>query len=147
MSKNRSARAIIKKFLIPKLKIEGFHGKFPEFQRKEQERLHLLSVVFDKYGGGFFLEVSNYPSGDMETSWGEVVREPDITVAHTPIECRARLQQKEHKHSLSEDWFRFDKFSEDEIEDLVLEVIDLLPQINYWLREKKVGQNISTTEP
>lgn len=147
MSQTRNARIILKRTLVPELEAEGFQGKFPEFQRIERGELQLLSIVFDKYGGGFFLEFSNCPLGDMETSWGEVVAERELTVAHTPFESRARLQQKGDRNSLTEDWFRYDKLSADELERLVLHVVDLLPQINDWLRAKKVGRNISTTAP
>ncbi len=145
VSQNRKIREILKRTLVPKLEAEGFRGKFPEFQRIESGDLHLLSIQFDKYGGGFFLEFTSHPPGDLQTSWGENVPEQEITVAHTPIESRGRLQQKENKNSVSEDWFRFEKLSEDELEKLVQQVVNLLPQINDWLREKRVGINISTT--
>jgi len=146
MSQNRIARRLLKKSLAPKLGAEGFQGKFPNFQRLENGELHLLSVEFDKHGGGFFLEFTRRPSGSMETSWSEVIPERELTVAHTRIESRARLQQNGHPNSLSEDWFRYENLSEDEIEKLILHVAILLPQVNDWLRKNVVGQNISTTQ-
>ena len=146
ISQNQIVRRILKKALVPILVGEGFQGKFPDFQRLEKEDLHLLSIVFDKNGGGFFLEFTSHPPGDMETSWGEAISERELTVAHTHFESRARLQQNGHPNSLSEDWFRFDRLSENEIEELVQHVGSLISQINDWLREKRVGQNISTTE-
>jgi hypothetical protein len=147
VNQNQIVRRILKKTLVPILEAGGFHGNFPDFQRLEKDYLHLLSIVFDKNGGGFFLEFISQPPGDMKTSWGEVIPEQDLTVAHTHIESRARLQQNGHPNSLSEDWFRFEKLSENEIEGLVQHVGSLIPQVNDWLREKRVGQNISTTEP
>lgn len=147
MSQTRDARMILKRTLVPELESAGFQGKFPEFRRIEGGELQLLSIVFDKNGGGFFLEFSKSSPGDMETSWGEVVPERELTVAHTPVESRARLQQKGDRNSLSEDWFRYEKLSANELDRLVLHVVDLLPQISDWLREKRVGQNISTTAP
>ena len=146
-SQNQIIRRILKKTLVPKLVAEGFHGNFPDFQRIDKEYLHLLSIVFDKNGGGFFLEFTSQPPGDMNTSWGEVIPERELTAAHTHFESRARLQQKGQPNSLSEDWFRFENLSENEVEGLVQHVGSLLPQVNDWLREKRVGQNISTTKP
>jgi len=147
VSQNKIVHRTLKKTLVPILESEGFQGKYPDFQRLEKEVLHLLSIVFDKNGGGFFLEFSSHQPGDMETSWGEVIPEQELTVAHTNFESRARPQQNGNPNSLSEDWFRFEGFAENEIEKLVQQVCNLLPQVNDWLREKRVGQNISTTEP
>lgn len=146
VSQNQTVRRILKKTLVPILEAEGFQGKFPDFQRLDKEDLHLLSVVFDKNGGGFFLEFATHPPGDLETSWGEVIPEKELTVAHTHFERRARLQQNGHPNSLSEDWFRFEKLSGNEIKELVQNVGSLMYQVNDWLREKRAGQNISTTE-
>ena len=106
----------------------------------------MLSIEFDKYGGGFFLEFACHPPGDMETSGGAVIPEKDLTVAHVSVDGRARLQENGQLNSLSEDWFRYDKLSEDEIEKLVQRVGRLVNQINDWLRERKVGPNVSATE-
>ena len=122
-------------------------GKFPDFQRFENGNLQLLSIEFDKYGGGFFLEFACQPPGDLETSWGEVILEKDLTLAHAGFEGRARLQQNGQANSLSEDWFRYENLSETEIEKLVQYVSSLINQINEWLRGKRVGKNISATEP
>ena len=147
MNQNQITRRILKRDLVPVLEIEGFKGKFPNFQRLENGSIHLLSIEFDKWGGGFFLEFACHPPGDLETTWGEVVAEKDIIVAHTSIESRARLQQKGHQNSLSEDWFRYENLSDDEIEKLVRHVSGLISQLNEWLREKRVGKNICATEP
>jgi hypothetical protein len=136
----------MKRTLVPILESEGFQGTFPEFQRVDCGSLQLLSIQFDKNGGGFFMEFCNHPPGDLETSWGEIVPERNITVAHTPVESRARLQQTGNRNSLAEDWFRYENLSTDEVERLAKHVAELLPQISDWLREKKIGENISTTD-
>ena len=116
MNRNRIARRVLKRDLVPVLEAEGFKGKFPDFQRLENGDVHLLSIEFDKYGGGFFLEFACQPRGDLETSWGEVVLENDLTVAHANLEHRARLQRIGKSNSLREDWFRYEKSPEKEIE-------------------------------
>jgi hypothetical protein len=140
---DKKMRNALKRTLIPYLESEGFGGKFPDFQRKEKDVLHLLSVHFDKHGGGFYLEFAKHPVGDKKTSWGEIVPEQKLNVAYAPAEDRARLQENANPNSLREDWFRFDNLSESEIEALVKRVIALFTQVNDWLRDKKVGKNIS----
>ncbi len=147
MGQNQIVRRALKKVLVPVIEALGFQGKFPHFQRFENGDLHLLSIVFDKNGGGFFLEFTCHPPGDLETSWGEVIPERELTVAHTSFESRARLQKNGHQNSLSEDWFRFEELSKNEIDGLVRHVGSLITQVDDWLREKRVGKNISTTEP
>lgn len=143
MNQSKKMRALLKRALVPRLESEGFVGRFPEFRRTENGELHLLSVQFDKHGGGFFLELAKHPPGDLETSWGETVPERELTVAHTPIENRARLQRNGHQHSLSEDWFRFDELPANELEGLVRDVIGLFPQVDEWLRTGRAGPNVS----
>lgn len=146
MVESRRVRAVLKRILVPELEAFGFEGQFPEFKRAVGERLQLLSVQFDKHGGGFFLEFANHPPGDLTTSWGEVVTEADITLAHTPIERRARLQRHGHQNSLSEDWFRYEDPSLPEVEDLVRSVCALLPQVEAWLQGQRIGPNISAKD-
>jgi len=111
-NQSRLVRRVLKKTLVPVFEDEGFQGKFTEFQRHEKGELHLLSVTFDKHGGGFFLEFAKHPMGDLKTDWGEVILERELTVAHAPFDSRARLQQRGHPNSLSEDWFRFEDLCE-----------------------------------
>ena len=139
-------RAALKQTLVPFLVSEGFVGKFPEFKRHEGGELHLLSVEFDKWDGGFFLEFAPHPSGPRMMSWGETVQEEELTVAHAPFDTRARLQALGSSNSTRELWFRFDGLDAEECEKLVEHVISLFPQINAWLREKRVGPNISAIQ-
>lgn len=145
MSNDKIARRILKRDLVPAMESAGFKGRFPNFQRREGGRLHLLAVEFDKHGGGFFLELACRPAGDFEAPWGEIVAESDLTVAHTPVEDRARLQQIGQRNSLSEHWFRYENLPEADIEKLVGHVSSLLDQVNDWLREKRVGTNLSAS--
>ena len=146
MNHNRAVRKTLKQILVPALDAAGFHGVFPEFRRTGGATLQLLSVQFDKHGGGFFLEFAEHALGDMSTSWGETIPESELTVAHTPIDCRARLQHKGGRNSVSEDWFRFDNLSEDQLLTLVRRVAGLLDQVDDWLRDGKTGANIFAYE-
>jgi hypothetical protein len=88
---DKRMKAALKKVLVPALKERGFSGKYPEFQRKVGETLHLVSVQFYKYGGSFFVECAHHPAGEKKESGGELVPENKITVARTPIWNRVRL--------------------------------------------------------
>lgn len=146
-SVNKNIKAALKKVLVSHLAAEGFSGKYPEFMRRDREMLHLLSVQFHKYGGSFFLEFAPHPAGDKAMPWGEVVPETKLTTAHAPFDTRARLQESGSKSSTEKLWFHFESLTEKECEDLVRHVVQLFPQINNWLREKKIGPNISAIEP
>ena len=124
-----------------------FLDEFPEFNRTEKEELQLLSVQFDKWGGGFFLEFARHPLGPKLMSWGETVPEEELTVIHAPFDTRARLQEWGSKSSDREHWFRYEGLSAEECATLVEYVVKLFPQVNEWLREKKVGPNISAAQP
>lgn len=146
-SVNKNIKIALKKVLVPYLAAEGFEGKFPAFMRLEDDTLHLLSVQFDKWGGGFFLEFAAHPAGDKTMSWGEVVPEAKLTVAHAALDARARLQETGSSNSTNEMWFRFEGLNQMECESLVKHVVEIFPQVNTWLRENEVGPNISTIEP
>jgi hypothetical protein len=140
---NRAIKSALKAILVPCLAARGFAGYMPDFMRREGATLHLLAVEYDKWGGGLFLEFAAHPAGDMSMSWGEVVPEADLTVAHTPVDARARLQETGSSSSTSDLWFRYEGLDEAGCRSLVAHIADLLPQVDAWLREHEVGPNIS----
>jgi hypothetical protein len=144
---NRDIKAALKAILLPHLAAEGFSGRLPDLVRREGDTLHLLSVQYDKWGGGLFLEFAPHPAGDMTTSWGEVVPEAQLTVAHTPVLARARLQETGSSGSTGDMWFRFEGLDSAGCEDLVGHIVDLFPQVDAWLREMRAGPNISAFRP
>jgi len=139
----KTIRTALKKALDPALAAAGFTGKFPEYRRREGDVLHLLFVQFHKYGGSFFLEFAPHPPGDKLTGWGELVPEAKLTVAHAPFDCRARLQAIGSVNSLEEAWFRYEGLDAPACEQLAGHVVALLPQVDAWLREQRIGPNIS----
>jgi hypothetical protein len=144
---NQNIKSALKRILVPRLTVEGFTGRSPEYVRREGETLHLLSVQYDKWGGGFYLEFAAHPAGDMTMPWGEVVPEASLTVAHTPVEARGRLQETGSSSSTSEMWFRFEGLSDAGCASLVRHVVDLFPQVDAWLRDGRAGPNISAWPP
>lgn len=48
----------LKKWVVPELNNIGFKGSFPHYRRIKQNRVDLLMFQFDKWGGGFLIEIS-----------------------------------------------------------------------------------------
>jgi Domain of unknown function (DUF4304) len=136
--------------LVPALRELGFSGSLPHFARIRRDSLDLLSVQFDKWGGGFVVEIARVPPEGLP-GWTEVPLEK-LTSYHLPLTARARLQQS--RRPLTEGWFRYDhgrpqwkfwarQLSEDEQQDrAVLEVLRLLPQAEAWWMGERPQPNI-----
>lgn len=139
------ARSAMRKVLEPHLAREGFVGKYPHFQRVEGDVLHLLSVVHDKYGGGFVLEFARMAPGPLATTWGQIVPQADLEIGYAPPDSRARLVRTEGGGGLYEDFFRYDEPGVDAAACRVLldSVVDKFSQVNDWLRDGVVGANVS----
>jgi len=91
---------------VPRLRELGFKGSFPHFHRPLSERTDLLTFQFDKYGGGFVVEIAKAPPGGFTTSWGEVVPTNKLSVSFLPPEERLRLGSR---RSGGDHWFRYDR--------------------------------------
>jgi hypothetical protein len=115
MNKNKdkdreSMNNTLKEIVIPELRFRGFKGSLPHFRRITADQTHLLTFQFDKYGGGFVIEVAKAPNEPFKTSWGEVVEQNRLT-AHD-IDERLRIHPKGKLENRStKDWFRYDKKS------------------------------------
>ena len=98
----------LSEFVIPILRQKGFKGSFPHFRRLTNDRINLLTFQFDKYGGGFVIEITNCQSNGFTTSWGTKI-EPNKLTAHS-ISNRMRIQSNmDTPNSSTDDWFRYDK--------------------------------------
>ena len=137
-------RASIKKLFEPEMIELGFSARYPYFQRKRDGRLELVNVVHDKWGGGLFLEFAVLVAGDLKTSWGEVVPEADIEVAHTDPSTRARLMAVAADADSRNKCFRYEAFADDrkQCDDLINRLVELLPQVVGWLDRGEIGPNI-----
>lgn len=91
---------------VPRLRELGFKGSFPHFYRAGPERTDLLSFQFDKYGGGFIVELAKAPPGDFATPWGESVPVNKLTASHLPPDERLRLGSR---RAAGDHWFRYDR--------------------------------------
>jgi hypothetical protein len=53
--------ATLKEYVLPVLKARGYKGSFPHFRRPTDFAIHLLNFQFDKWGGGFVVEIASCP--------------------------------------------------------------------------------------
>lgn len=137
-------RKALKRALLPELKLLGFDGTSSSFQRKSDKALDLLSIQYWKYGGQFILEFARRERGDLHTSWGEVIPEERLDVAHTSPTQRARLQRKDDTSEEVFRGFKFEGFGEDQtkFDALANQVASLLPQVIAWLETGVAGENV-----
>src|SRR5208282_3539740 len=51
----------LKSLFVSALRERGFKGSLPHFRRPTQDRIDLLTIQFDRWGGGFVIEISKCP--------------------------------------------------------------------------------------
>ena len=61
----------LKEQVVPVLRSRRFKGSFPHFRRITSERINLMTFQFDKWGGGFVIELANSHPKGFTTSWGK----------------------------------------------------------------------------
>jgi len=94
--------------VVPVLRQLNFKGSFPHFRRLTTERINLLTFQFDKWGGGFVIEIANCEIDGFTTSWGLKI-EPNKLTAHD-LNKKKRIQSNMNtENSWTDDWFRYDK--------------------------------------
>jgi hypothetical protein len=104
-SHDKMVRAL-RKTVVPRLREKGFKGSFPHFRRPGNRQIDLLSFQFDKWGGGFVIEISKCPPGGITTPWGEHIEAAKVKAGDLHPSQRHRLQPR-HGSSTA-DWFRYD---------------------------------------
>lgn len=140
MSARKPMRRALGEVLVPGLESLGFVGKHPSFRRAVADKIQILSVYYDKWGGAFFLEFGQCDAQELEG-----VPLEDLEAAHIPLLSRARLVAYTNAGNPSKQFFRYADFSDDieKCRALAEEVVRLLPQVNDWLHGDQVGDNIS----
>jgi hypothetical protein len=129
--KNDSMIAALNAVFVPTLRERGFKGSFPHFRRIKPDRIDLLTVQFDKWGGGFVVEIAKCGSEGITMPWGlqippNKVRAWDVYPPHRP-----RLGAP----SPGQDgvWFRYDDGTP--LETVARRVLTYLPEAEaYWNR-------------
>jgi hypothetical protein len=94
----------LKTIVISSLRERGFKGTFPHFRRLTDKKIDILTFQFDKYGGGFIIEVAVCSPEGHTHHWGEKVPPNKVTAYDLPLNNRRRIGDKD-------DWFRYDKLN------------------------------------
>ena len=132
----------LKNIVVPKLRERDFKGSFPHFRRVGKAKLDLLTFQFDKWGGGFVIEIAICPVDGILTHWGECIPPNKVHALHAHIKNRFRLQPQ--PGSSRHEWFRFDKSGKREPESAFVEVaesvIPFLDIAEKWWSENQLSE-------
>jgi hypothetical protein len=96
----------LRETFVTQLRSAGFTGTFPHFRRIQPARIDLLSFQFDKWGGGFVIEVSQCPPEGVALASGRC--RPPSNVRATDVHPMKRLRLQPSLGSSTSDWFRYD---------------------------------------
>jgi len=125
----------LKEYVVPILRECGFKGSFPHFRRPTERAIHLLTFQFDRWGGGFTVEIARCPTDGVTMYWGEHVPPIKVRAWDVQTDCRPRLGPEK-----TDKWFRFDKrgfFSTgDPYERAALELLPYLDRAEDWWRRE-----------
>lgn len=94
----------LKNIVIPSLRERGFEGTFPHFRRITDKKIDILTFQFDKYGGGFIIEVAVCSPEGYTHHWGEKISPNKVTAYDLPLKNRQRIGDRNN-------WFRYDKLN------------------------------------
>ena len=106
----------LKEIFVPALRSAGFKGSLPHFRRVQEDQIDLITVQFDKWGGGFVLEISKCSPESFTTSWGKYIAPNKVTAHDLHPDQRFRLQPSQLPGT--EGWFRFENASVTELAQL-----------------------------
>ena len=124
----QSMNAALRDRFVPALRKRGFKGSLPHFRRVGEDRIDLLTVQFDKYGGGFVIEIGRCPLQGVTTSWGKKIVPAKVTVHDLHHGDRRRLGSP----APGEDgrWFRYD--GRRSVKTAADAAASLLPEADTW---------------
>lgn len=136
MDQNFPSREAVIEFLkqqiIPDLRQRGFKGSFPHYRRPSQDRIDLLTFQFDKWGGGFVVELAVCPPEGATTSWGKFIPPSKVTAYDVNIRLRLGAESEQ-----SDSWFRYDE-PQSSLEQIAQRILTLLDtQAEEWWSSRK----------
>ena len=123
--------------VLPRLRQVGFTGSFPHLRRRCSDRIDLLTFQFDRYGGGFIIEISQCAPEGFTTYWGKQIPPEKVRAWDVP-NGSARIQPR--KGSGMDCWFRYDHATTTESFAKVAEtVLPLLKEAEELFSSKTLG--------
>ncbi len=119
--------AVLKSIVVPVLRRSGFTGSFPHLRRLGEKQIDLITFQFDKWGGGFVVEISKCGTDGVTMSWGEKIPPKKITAHDLHPRDRFRLGCKGPG---TDHWYRYD--SGNSPESVAREVVQQLDNAEKW---------------
>jgi len=121
----------LKTSVLPILREHFFKGSFPHFRRSRGNGIDLLTFQFNKYGGGFVIEIARCAADGITTHWGKHI--PPSKVCAWDVNDRQRITPQ--RGSGRDKWFRFDQGN---LKDAALSLLDHLPMAEAWWQSHNV---------
>jgi uncharacterized protein DUF4304 len=84
----------LKQVVVPRLRERSFTGSFPHLRRRQTNRIDLLTFQFDRYGGGFIIEIGQCSPDGYTTYWGKQIAANKVTAWDLSPKERARVQSR-----------------------------------------------------
>jgi hypothetical protein len=136
MSNRDAMISEIKSVVQPFLRSNGFTGSFPHYRKKTSTGIDLLTVQFDRHGGGFVIEIARCAVDGITTAWGTSVPPERVRAWDVHPNYRKRVQPREGVGTDS--WFRYDDTPFTRVAALVL---DCLSKDDLWNDVQTCGSN------
>jgi len=119
--------AVLNSIVFPALRQRGFTGSFPHLRRLGANQIDLMTFQFDKWGGGFIVEISKCGTEGIITSWGENIHPKKVTAHDLNPRDRFRLGCEGPS---TENWYRYD--SGKTKESVAHEVLQQIDNAERW---------------
>jgi hypothetical protein len=117
----------LKNDFVPALRAAGFRGSLPHFRRLRPDAIDLLTVQFDRLGGGFVMEIARCGVEGFTTHWGKPIPPSEVTAHDLHPDQRHRI--KAATGSGTDSWFRYEGVGPSEA---VAAAVAKLPEAEAW---------------
>jgi hypothetical protein len=119
--------AVLKRIVVPALRQRGFTGSFPHFRRLGAKQIDLMSFQFDKWGGGFVVEISKCGTDGVTMPWGEKIPPKKVTAHDRNPKDRFRLGCEGPS---TRNWYRYD--SGNTLDSVARKVLHQMDSAEKW---------------
>lgn len=141
MSLRASMDAALKEIVVPVLRNRGFKGSLPHFRRLTNSSAELLTFQFDKWGGGFIVEIASCSIDGFTTHWGKHIPANKLTAQDIHPNSRKRIQPLEG--SGVDAWFRFDVADASQVASSLLGHLSVAE--SWWQEQSRIPTPANTT--